>query len=231
MGVTLKIKGWDLDFFNSGEWQVCDERLTEIVRKNKRISASGFNPGRKNLFASLRATPEGETRVAIIGQDPYPNGTYSTGLAFSIPRDIPRVSGWPPALEGLLSEYSSDLGYDFPHSGDLSSWAAQGVLLWDSIPTSGTTKSLSHDWPEYEYLTREILRKLSERGIVFAFLGGTARRFVADAAGLNNAVIETSYPSPRGTMNSKNPFRGSRLFSTINAKLVDLGLEKIDWKL
>lgn len=226
----MKIKGWDLDYFNSGEWQVVDERLKALERAGRNISADGFNPGRKSLFKALQLIPEEKVRVAIIGQDPYPASVYATGVAFSVP-DVYKAKDFPPTLNIFLKEYSTDLGYEIPNSGNLEQWNERGVLLWNAIPSCLPGRSLSHDWTEYSYLTREIVRRLSKRGIVFAFLGQVARRYAQDVDLRNNEVIVTSHPSPRGNMNSKSPFTGSRLFSTINDKLVNNGQEKIDWKL
>lgn len=226
----MKIKGWDLDFFNSGEWQVCDERLKDMEKVSARVGTDGFNPGRRSLFRSLLLTPQEKVRVAIIGQDPYPTSIFATGVAFSIPSSYGE-SQWPPTLNIFLKEYSRDLGYDLPSSGNLEQWSQQGVLLWNAIPSCRSGSSMSHDWTEWSYLTREIINKLSKRGIVFAFLGQVARRYTECVTLTNNEVLVTSHPSPRGNMNSKNPFTGSRLFSTINDKLVSNGLEKIDWKL
>lgn len=226
----MKIKGWDLKFFDSGEWQVCDEKLRDLEKVSRRIGHDGYVPGRKSLFKALQAIPEAEVRVAIIGQDPYPNATYSTGIAFSIPREI-TPEHYPQTLSTFLNEYSTDLRLPVPSSGDLGRWTQNGVLLWNAIPSCGQGKSLSHDWSEWAFLTREIIQRLSQRGIVFALLGQVARRYINDIALENNELVTTSYPSSRGTINSKTPFVGSRLFSTINAKLVNNGQEPIDWKL
>lgn len=226
----MKIKGWDLSFFNSGEWQVCDERLQLLEKTNRRIGVDGYNPGRKRLFNALRAIPEQEVRVAIIGQDPYPASALATGLAFSTPSDT-RSSDYPPTLQTILKEYSRDLGYEIPGSGDLSVWCSRGVLLWNAVPTCLPGHSLSHDWPEWECLTREIITRLAQRGIVFALLGQVAQRFSSSISKDNNQILTTSHPSPRGSINSKSPFVGSRIFSTINDKLVSNSQEAVDWKL
>lgn len=226
----MKIKGWDLDYFNSGEWQVVDERLQDLEKVNRSIGSDGYNPGRKGLFRALQLLSCGETRVCVIGQDPYPTPAFATGVAFSIPEAIPSKH-YPPTLQTFLKEYTSDLGYDLPSNGNLEQWSKHGVLLWNAIPSCCPGRSLSHDWVEYEPLTRGIIQQLSKQGIVFAFLGQVARRYVDEVDLRNNEVIVTSHPSPRGNMNSKTPFTGSRLFSTINDKLVSNGLPKVDWKL
>lgn len=227
----MRINGWEfLSFFNSGEWQVCDERLKDLERTNRRIGHDGYNPGRKSLFKALQSTPYEKVRVVLLGQDPYPQERFATGLAFSIPGDIPS-SDFPPTLKTVFTEYSSDLHYGQPKSGDLSRWATQGVLLWNTVPSTTSGQSLSHDWLEWSFLTSEIIKALSEKGVVFALLGQVARRHLSDIDITNNSVVLTSHPSPRGSRASNTPFLGSRLFSTINDKLNDMGLEPVDWKL
>lgn len=222
----MKIKGWDLDFFNSGEWQVIDERLKDLEKIHRPVS-DGYNPGRKMLFEALRSTPYEEVRVAIIGQDPYPDSRLATGLAFGVPEG----QQFPPTLRTIFKEYERDLHYPCPSSGDLKGWANNGVLLWNAVPSCGTGKSLSHDWTEWDYLTREIVTKLAKKGIVYALLGQVARRYSNLINCTNNRVVLTSHPSPRGSLSSRTPFNSSRLFSTINAHLNDLALEPIEWRL
>jgi len=216
---------WDsLEYWRSGEWQVVEERLSDMDK-----SGITYNPERQLLFTSLDATPMEKVTVVLSGQDPYPAGKYATGLAFSIPKE---AKTHPPTLNTLLQEYVDDLHYPYPKNGSLEKWASQGVLLWNSIPSCEAGKSLSHDWYEWSSLTQEIITTLSNQGnIVFVFLGGVARRFTPYVDTLRNDLIETSHPSPRGNRTSKVPFSGSRIFSTINAKLCARGKEPIDWKL
>jgi uracil-DNA glycosylase len=217
---------WNLNYWNTGEYQVVREKLDDEIDKGYQI-----NPDRKSMFRALTLTPEKSVRVVIVGQDPYPSHAFATGVAFSIPSDVP-AREWPPTLKTFITEYCQDLGYDSPCSGNLEAWSSQGVLLWNAIPSCREGVSLSHDWPGNEWAgcTAEIIERLNPRGIVFAFLGGVARRF-ADLVQPPSTAILTSHPSPRGSRNSKTPFTGSRLFSTINIKLVSLGLEPIDWRL
>lgn len=232
----MKIKGWDLSFFSSGEWQVVDERLKDLEKVTRRCRTEtydpgdGYNPGRDSLFRALRLIQARDVRVAIIGQDPYPSRAHATGVAFSIPSSV-QPSDWPPTIRSILKEYSTDLKINLPGSGNLECWSERGVLLWNAIPSCRSGQSLSHDWDEWAYLTRELIQLLSRRGIVFALLGQVARRYFNDISSSNNHIIVTSHPSPRGSMASRTPFTGSRLFSTINDKLNDQKLEVIDWKL
>lgn len=227
-----KIKGWELDFFSSGEWQVADERLKDL-EKNCRPYSDGYCPGREKLFEALRATSYEQVKACIIGQDPFPNPRHATGIAFSIPRDIPEKD-YPVTLRTFFKEYVSDLGCSNPSHGDLRKWCGEnGVLLWNALPSCGIGRSLSHDWRDqaWDYLTREIVRTLSKKGIVYALLGSVSRRYLGDISPTNNRTIITSHPSPRGNMSSRTPFTGSRLFSTINDHLNDIGSSVVDWSL
>lgn len=227
----MQIKGWPLKFFQSGEWQVVNEHLKDLEKVNRPYS-DGYNPGRATLFRALQTTPLEQVKVCIIGQDPYPTRALATGLAFSIPSSV-GAADYPITLKTILAEYHSDLSYPMPTTGDLSTWAARGCLLWNAIPSCRSGASLSHDWRggEWDLLTKEIVELLSTRGVTFALLGQVAQRHVKSINLSNNNVVVTSHPSPRGNMNSKSAFTGSRLFSTINAKLVNNGSDPIDWRL
>ena len=208
---TIKLPTeWNLAYWRTGEWQVVEEKLNEAQ----------YNPGPDLLFAALRAVRPGTCRVAILGQDPYPQLRHCTGLAFSVQPDCQPI---PPSLVNIFKEYESDLNYPAPKNGDLSKWCEQGVLLWNVYPSCMTSKPGSHHWEEWEPLTREIVEKLDAEGVVFCMLGASARSF---SKCLNNPykLIETSHPSPLG---ANRGFLGSKIFSRVNALLKD----PIDWRL
>jgi len=215
---------WDLHYFQTGEWQVVDERLADLT-----AAKLPFCPSRKNLFKALELVPFEDVRVMIMGQDPYPDPGMATGVAFSIPPSEKRI---PPTLANIFKEYVDDLHYSAPINGDLSPWCKQGVLLWNAIPSCEAFKSMTHyHWSEWHPLTQEIVTKLSAKGTVLVFLGAVAREFAKFANSETSNIFEFSHPSPRGSLNSKTPFVGSRMFSTINASLNDIGHEVIDWRL
>jgi uracil-DNA glycosylase len=215
----------NLRFFGSGEEQVCLERLADL-RKKKLLHC----PSKDNLYAALKATPFGDVRVAIIGQDPYPNPSLATGLAFSVPPS----EKVPPTLQNIFREYADDLHYPLPNSGFLLKWANQGVLLWNAVLTCEAYKSASHrDWPEWKVLTQELVEKLSPCGVVFVFLGSMAQEYAKFVDQEISHVICLAHPSPRNNINTslKHPFIGSRVFTTINDRLNRLGRHAIDWHL
>lgn len=215
----------ELKWWDSGERQVVEEKIDELEQDGIRC-----NPPKRSLYRALSATPFEKVRVAIVGQDPYPTPGIATGVAFSVDRGV-RPSDFPGTLRIILGELHSDLHYDLPDHGDLHRWTSQGVLLWNAIPSCQSGKPLSNDWEEWAYLTREIVQRLSDKGVVFAFLGGVAGRYNQGIDPQKNRVIATSHPSLRGNQFGKSPFTGSRLFSTINSRLRELNEEPINWEL
>jgi uracil-DNA glycosylase len=213
----------ELKWWNSGERQVCEEKIDDLERQG--ITC---NPEKDLLYQALREVEEKDCKVCIVGQDPYPNPIFATGVAFSIPRHVSEES-FPGTLRLILKEYVTDTHNSFPSHGDLRKWCTQGVLLWNAIPSVQQGRPLSNDWNEWSYLTSEIIRRLSERGVVFAFLGAIARNYSDRVSEGRNRIVVTGHPSVRGNLNSKNPFNGSRIFTTINAKLRELKKEPIDW--
>lgn len=212
------MESWDeMNFWISGEWDVIQERLEDLK--------DGYNPRKELLFSALDATPFDQVRVAIVGQDPYPDASLCTGVAF----DIGFNKTIPPTLKNILAVYQNDLKYDDPKHGNLKPWCAQGVLLWNMYPTCLSGKPGSHHWPEWEILSREMMTALDNRGdVIFVFLGSQAQKLYS---GLKGPIIRLSHPSPLGARKTNNPFLGSRLFSSINCKLLEMKLPTIDWRL
>lgn len=209
-------KPWGLKFWDSPEWATVQQRLKGLERGDVRHKLPRFD--------CLSVIPS-DVRVVLVGREPHAEGRFATGHAFAIPKTYGREE-FPVALQELFREYQSDLHYPEPSSGDLAKWRDQGVLLWNPIPTKENGGSLPHDWREYDCLSREVISRLAERGVVFCLLGQVARRYLVEIPD-NNEVIVAAYPSE----NSKSSFRGSRIFTTINDRLCGLGYASVDWRL
>lgn len=217
----MKLSNWNLSYFDSGEWQVVEEKLNDLAKQNIRTC-----PARKDVFKALELVSPAGVRVVILGQDPYPSYLHATGIAFSTPSTIKDL---PPTLKNIFKEYAADLHYPEPTSGDLRKWVEQGVLLWNVIPTCTAGKPGSHRWPEWEPLTLEILHQLSAETVVVVCMGNVAYSLASQIPHLS--LIHVSHPSPLGVSRGKVPFAGSRIFTTINCKLRDIGQRAIDWRL
>ena len=175
-------------------------------------------------FAALHLTPYAETRVLILGQDPYHGPGQAHGLCFSVQ---PGVSP-PPSLANIFKEMESDLGCPRPASGNLEPWARQGVLLLNAVLTVQAHRAGSHAQKGWERFTDEIISAVSakETPVVFILWGAYARKKKALIDVTRHTVIESAHPSP---LSARNGFFGSRPFSRANAALEAAGLEPIDW--
>lgn len=169
--------------------------------------------------------PLDAVRVLIVGQDPYPTPGHAVGLAFSVAPDIRPL---PPSLRNLLTEYSADLGYPPPASGDLGVWAERGVLLLNRHLTVRAGQAGSHARLGWEAVTSRAVGALAERGgpLVAVLWGGHAQSLAPKLAGV--PIIASAHPSP---LSSYRGFFGSRPFSRANELLDEQGADPIDWSL
>jgi uracil-DNA glycosylase len=181
-------------------------------------------PASDDVFAALHLTPYAETRVLILGQDPYHGPGQAHGLCFSV---RPGVTA-PPSLVNILKELRDDLGCDVPAHGCLDAWARQGVLLLNAVLTVRAAAAASHAGKGWETFTDEVIRTVAakEQRVVFILWGGYARRKKALIDTSRHVVIESAHPSP---LSARNGFFGSRPFSRANAALEEAGLPPIDW--
>lgn len=176
-------------------------------------------------FAAYHHTPFANTRVLILGQDPYPTPGLAHGLAFSVKPGIKM----PQSLVNMFQELHDDVGCPMPTSGYLLPWARQGVLLLNSILTVRASEPGSHKLFGWRELTNEVIRALDarEEHVVFVFWGGYARAHAKLVTSGRHTIIEGAHPSPM----SVKAWRGSRPYSKINAALRAHGQPEIDWTL
>ena len=191
----------------------------EAVERAKHVVYPAFD----EVFSALVMTPLAETRVVVIGQDPYHGEGQAHGLAFSVQPGVPL----PPSLRNIYRELKEDLGVEPPPNGCLSGWAKQGVLLLNTVLTVRAHEAHSHRRQGWEKLIDAILRTVAERQqAVFILWGGPARkkrRLLGEAT-----VVESAHPSP---LSSYRGFFGSKPFSQVNAALEAQGSSPIDWSL
>jgi uracil-DNA glycosylase len=201
-----------------------------------RISAMG-DFLRAELAAGRRYLPAGDkvlrafqqpltaVRVLIVGQDPYPTPGNPVGLSFSVAPDVRRL---PPSLINIFREYTADLGYPAPATGDLSPWSERGVLLLNRVLTVQPGKPGSHRGKGWEEVTDQAIRALAARQQpLVAILWGRDARSLAPLLG-SVPLIESAHPSPNS---ADRGFFGSRPFSRANALLEQQGAAPVDWKL
>jgi uracil-DNA glycosylase len=180
-------------------------------------------PPIEDLFAAYRLCAPEQTRVLILGQDPYHGPGQAHGLSFSV-RDGVRV---PPSLRNVFKELAEDVGVAPSKSGNLTGWAQQGVLLLNAVLTVRAGAAASHGGKGWEAFTDATIQALNARDerVVFLLWGAYARKKAALITNPAHTVLEAGHPSP---MNPKG-FLGSRPFSAANKALADAGRPVIDW--
>jgi uracil-DNA glycosylase len=201
-------------------WKDLQAFVTEERRKRT------VYPPPEDVFAALHLTPYADTKVLILGQDPYHGPRQAHGLCFSVRPGV----GVPPSLQNIFRELHDDVGIDPPGHGNLAAWARQGVLLLNATLTVRAGQAGSHQGKGWETFTDEVIRAVAAKPerVVFILWGSMARRKAALVGGGPHVIIESAHPSP---LSAANGFFGSRPFSRANEALVAAGREPIDWRL
>ncbi|MGV0627079.1 uracil-DNA glycosylase [Mycolicibacter minnesotensis] len=185
----------------------------------------GYLPEGQNILRAF-TFPFDQVRVLIVGQDPYPTPGHAVGLSFSVDAQVRPV---PRSLGNIFTEYTADLGYPRPASGDLSAWAQRGVLLLNRVLTVAPGAPASHRGKGWEAVTECAIRALVARSTpMVAILWGRDAGTLKPMLGDHCLTIESPHPSP---LSASRGFFGSRPFSRANELLAQLGAEPIDWRL
>lgn len=197
--------------------------LAEFVSR-ERAQATVFPPVGQ-VFSAFHASSVAQTRVLILGQDPYHKPGQAHGLSFSVPAG----EKLPPSLRNIYKELESDLGVPPATTGNLKPWAKQGVLLLNAVLTVRQNEAASHKNQGWERFTDAVIQRLSEEKdkMVFVLWGNYARK-KAKLIDARHTIIEGVHPSP---LAAHGGFFGSRPFSAVNAALEQQGLKPIDWHL
>jgi uracil-DNA glycosylase len=184
----------------------------------------GYLPAGENVLRAFR-TPLDEVRVLIVGQDPYPTPGHPVGLSFSV---APEVRPLPKSLVNIFTEYCDDLGLPMPATGDLTPWAAHGVLLLNRVLTVQPGAPASHRGKGWEQVTEAAISGLANRGgaLVAVLWGRDAQSLAPMLPGIPQ--ISTPHPSP---LSASRGFFGSRPFSRANEALIAAGADPVDWTL
>ncbi len=196
--------------------------LTQFVRQE--YSTGPCYPPAGLIFNAFNLCPPDDTRVIIIGQDPYHGPGQAHGLCFSVNDGV----RFPPSLENIFREVQSDTGTPVPASGDLTRWARQGVLLLNATLTVRQAQAGSHQRRGWEEFTDAAIRALAERRehLVFILWGSYAQQKGAFIDRNRHLVLTAVHPSPLSVYRG---FFGCKHFSKANAYLVEHGQAPIEW--
>lgn len=183
-------------------------------------------PPKDYIFNALKLTPYSNTKVVIVGQDPYHGVGEAHGLSFSVQEGI-KI---PPSLQNIYKELKDDLGIPIHTKGDLTKWGKEGVLMLNAVLTVEKDKPASHRNMGWELLTDYIIKVLNqkEEPVVFILWGNFAKEKTKYITNPNHYIITSPHPSP---FSARNGFFGSKPFSKTNNFLKSKNLKEIDWDL
>ncbi|MBM0636556.1 uracil-DNA glycosylase [Campylobacter sp. VicNov18] len=182
-------------------------------------------PPANSIFNAFNLCPLEKLKIIILGQDPYHQPNQAMGLSFSVPKGIEI----PPSLKNIYKELQNDLNITPSKSGDLSSWATQGILLLNSILSVEANKAASHSSWGWQEFSDAVISKLSKEksGLIFMLWGNYAKSKKAFIDTEKHLVLEAAHPSPL----AKTGFLGCKHFSKANEFLKKLGKSPINWQI
>ncbi|KYD07920.1 hypothetical protein B4102_0554 [Heyndrickxia sporothermodurans] len=183
-------------------------------------------PDRYDIYNALHFTPFNDTKVVIIGQDPYHGPGQAHGLSFSVKPEV-KI---PPSLQNIYKELQSDLGCYIPNNGYLVKWAKQGVLMLNAVLTVRAGIPNSHKGLGWEIFTDKVIETLNQREtpVVFILWGKFAQQKQQLITSPRHFIIKSPHPSP---FSANRGFFGSRPFSKTNAILREIWGKEIDWQI
>jgi uracil-DNA glycosylase len=223
----------DTSVFETSDWrewfllekeQKYFQALEQLLEKER--AQYNIFPKEEDVFNAFAYCSISNTKVVIIGQDPYHGAGQAHGLSFSVPEGVKP----PPSLVNIFKELQSDLGISPPPSGNLTAWAKQGVMLLNSSLTVREGLPMSHSKLGWNLFTDSAIRYLASvrQNLVFILWGSFAQGKTACFNPDKHHIIKSTHPSP---LSAYQTFFASRPFSRTNAYLRSVGLPLIDWRL
>lgn len=218
-------------FTNDWQYLLGDEFEKPYYRELKKNLINEYKehtvyPDMYDIFNALHLTSCEQTKVVIIGQDPYHNEHQAHGLSFSVQKGV----DIPPSLRNIYKELYDDLGIAPASHGCLTKWAQQGVLMLNAVLTVRAHQAASHRYLGWENFTDRVISVINQKETPVAFVlwGAFAQSKQYLITNPIHMVIKSSHPSP---LSAVSGFFGSRPFSKVNDFLASTGQTPIDWRL
>ncbi len=216
--------GNDWDNILADEWEKPYYKELREFLKNE-YKTQKIYPNMYDIFNALKYTSFADTKVVIIGQDPYHGENQAHGLCFSVKRGIVP----PPSLKNMYKEMQSDLGIPIANHGELTSWAKQGVLMLNAVLTVREGNPNSHKGKGWENFTDRVIGELNKKQtpVIFLLWGANAEKKAQIITNPIHKKLITVHPSP---LSASRGFFGCKHFSKTNELLKNFGLEPINWQ-
>ncbi len=217
--------GNDWDIILKDEWEKPYYKQLRAFLKTEYLSRRIF-PDMNDIFNALKYTSFEDTKVVIIGQDPYHGAGQAHGLCFSVKKGVEP----PPSLKNIFAELQSDLGIKPPSHGELTSWAKQGVLLLNTVLTVRENCANSHKGIGWEEFTDRVISELNQKRtpVIFLLWGSPARKKAELITNPLHKKLCCVHPSP---LSAYRGFFGCHHFSRTNELLKNAGLAPIAWEI
>ena len=200
------------------------KRLMKFLEEERQDNT--IYPPEEDVFNALKFSPYNNTKVVILGQDPYHEPGQAHGLCFSVNKGV-KI---PPSLVNIYKEMQNDMGIIQPNHGYLADWAYQGVLLLNTVLTVRRGEANSHKGKGWEKFTDRIVELLNQREkpMFFILWGANAKSKQSLITNKDHMILSGAHPSP---LSAFNGFFGGGYFSKANRFLELTGQEPIDWQL
>ncbi|MBY0293999.1 uracil-DNA glycosylase [Patescibacteria group bacterium] len=181
-------------------------------------------PHPSKVFRAFDYFDPKDTKVVILGQDPYHTPGVAHGLSFSTESS----NQIPPSLLNIFKEIELEYGTAINRDPDLTRWAKQGVLLLNASLTVKSGLANSHADYGWHIFTDAIIKALSEKEehIVFLLWGAFAGKKEAEIDFTKHLVLKAPHPSP---LSAHRGFLGCGHFKEANEYLKQNGRTEIDW--
>lgn len=211
------------DFIETENQQPYFKSLKEFVEYEYQTQT--VFPPRELIYNAFRWCKFEDTKVIILGQDPYHGYGQAHGLSFSVNDGI----AFPPSLRNILQEVHQDVGSPIPNSGNLTRWAKQGVLLLNDVLTVRQSSPGSHQKRGWETFTENAIRQLSseKENLVFLLWGRHAQQKGKVIDSNKHLVLTSGHPSPMSA--NRGLWFGNRHFSQTNTYLMANGKTPVIW--
>ena len=214
------------DWDNIFESEIKKDYFTSLQAfLDNEYSTKAIYPERDNIFTAFKLCSYENTKVIILGQDPYHNYHQAHGLAFSVLEGIEL----PPSLKNIYKEIESDIGLKMSNNGNLAKWASQGVLLLNTVLTVQDGKPNSHKNVGWESFTDYVIKTLCDNKdkLIFLLWGNDAYKKIPLISN-NHVILTAAHPSP---FSAYRGFFGCKHFSKVNDILKENNQPIIDWQI
>ena len=199
-------------------------KLREFLKEE--YGTKTIYPNMNNIFSALKASSYKDTKVVILGQDPYHEPNQAHGLCFSVLKGVTP----PPSLVNIYKELRDDIGFKIPSHGELTKWAEQGILMLNTVLTVRHGEANSHKGMGWETFTDRVISELNKKDtpVVFLLWGSPAKQKAQIITNPIHIKLTCPHPSP---LSSYRGFFGCKHFSKTNEILTQNGLAPIDWQI